>query len=128
MPRGHRRVFFSVSNVRILSSRFQNFTRLTPPTPSYFRNGFSLIQYCRYYIHSLILITHGPGYGIRAITSSTKAKYVAALSYCAQVLWPKQQLQDLGIYLKEIPIYYDNTSTISLAKNLVQPQEPSIFM
>ena len=52
--------------------------------------------------------------------SSTEAEYVAVSSCCAQVIWLKQQLQDLGIYLKEIPIYCDNTSTISLAKNPVQ--------
>ncbi|KAI9075740.1 hypothetical protein K1719_042226 [Acacia pycnantha] len=39
---------------------------------------------------------------------------------CAQVLWLKQQLCDLGVHLKEIPILCDNTSTISLAKNPVQ--------
>ncbi|KAI9090147.1 hypothetical protein K1719_028843 [Acacia pycnantha] len=51
---------------------------------------------------------------------STEAEYVAASSCCAQVLWLKLQLQDLGIQLKEISILCDNTSTISLAKNQVQ--------
>ena len=31
----------------------------------------------------------------------------------------KQQLQDLGMVFSEIPIYYDNTSTINLTKNPV---------
>ena len=52
--------------------------------------------------------------------SSTEAEYIAVGSCCAQVLWMKQQLHDLGIDLKEIPIMCDNTSTISLAKNPVQ--------
>ena len=51
--------------------------------------------------------------------SSTEAKYIATASCCSQVIWLKQQLQDLGIYLKEIPILCDNTSTISLGKNPV---------
>ena len=51
--------------------------------------------------------------------SSTEAEYIADTSCCSQVIWLKQQLKDLGIYLKEIPILYDNTSIISLAKNPV---------
>ena len=51
--------------------------------------------------------------------SSTKAEYIAASGCCPQVLWLKQQLLDLGIHLKEIPILCDNTSTISLAKHPV---------
>ncbi|KAI9112576.1 hypothetical protein K1719_016499 [Acacia pycnantha] len=52
--------------------------------------------------------------------SSTEAEYVTVSSCCAQVLWLRQQLSDLGIHLKEIPILCDNISTISLAKNPVQ--------
>ena len=40
--------------------------------------------------------------------------------HCAQVLWMKQQLQDLGMEFSEIPIYCDNTSTINLTRNPVQ--------
>ncbi|KAI9126780.1 hypothetical protein K1719_002376 [Acacia pycnantha] len=57
-----------------------------------------------------------------------EAEYVAASSCCAQVLWLKQQLCDLGVHLKEIPILCDNTSTISLAKNLFNILEPNILM
>ena len=39
---------------------------------------------------------------------------------CAQVLWIAQQLRDLGHNFKGIPIYCDNTSAISIAKNPVQ--------
>ena len=51
--------------------------------------------------------------------SSTEAEYIAAASCCAQVLWMKQQLQDLGMNYTEIPILCDNTSTINLVKNPV---------
>ena len=44
--------------------------------------------------------------------SSTEAKYIAAASCCAQVLWLKQQLSDLDLEFSEIPILCDNTSTI----------------
>ena len=54
--------------------------------------------------------------------SSTEAEYIAAASCCAQVLWLKQQLKDLGLEFSEIPILCDNTSTISLTKNLVYHQ------
>ena len=52
--------------------------------------------------------------------SSTEAEYIAAASCCAQVLWLKNQLRDLGLEFPEAPILCDNTSTISLAKNPVQ--------
>lgn len=51
--------------------------------------------------------------------STTEAKYVAAGSYCAQILWMKQQLIDYGVYLDHIPIKCDNTSAINLTKNPV---------
>ena len=52
--------------------------------------------------------------------SSTEAEYIAAASCCAQVLWLKNQLRDLGLEFPEAPILCDNTSTISLAMNPVQ--------
>ncbi|KAI9125918.1 hypothetical protein K1719_003336 [Acacia pycnantha] len=54
------------------------------------------------------------------LVSSTEVEYIATSSCCAQVMWLKQQVQDLRIHLKEISILCDNTSTISLAKNPVQ--------
>ena len=51
--------------------------------------------------------------------SSTEAEYNAVASCCAQVLWLKHQLKDLGMEFPEVPILCDNTSTISLAKNPV---------
>lgn len=48
--------------------------------------------------------------------STAKAKYVAATSYCAQLLWIRQQLMDYGIFVNCVPIFYDNTSAINIAK------------
>ena len=49
-----------------------------------------------------------------------KVEYIAAESYCAQILWIKQQLEDFGIKLNETSIRCDNTSAINLTKNLIQ--------
>ena len=45
---------------------------------------------------------------------------MAAGSCCAQVLWIKQQMEDLGLHFDHIPINCDNTSAINLSKNLIQ--------
>jgi hypothetical protein len=52
--------------------------------------------------------------------STIEAEYIAVSSCCTQVLWMKQTLT----YIKDeyddpIPIYFDNTRTISISKNLV---------
>ena len=52
--------------------------------------------------------------------STVEAEYVAAASCCAQVLWMKYQLKDLGISLDHIPIKCDNTSAINLTRNPIQ--------
>ena len=52
-------------------------------------------------------------------TSTTKAEYIAAGSYCAQVLWIKNQLRDYGLVLERIPIMCDNISVISIVVNPV---------
>nr|GEX39306.1 hypothetical protein [Tanacetum cinerariifolium] len=52
-------------------------------------------------------------------TSSTKAKYIAAASCCAQVLWTQNRLLDYGYNFMHIIIYIDNSSTICIIKNLV---------
>nr|GEZ18227.1 putative ribonuclease H-like domain-containing protein [Tanacetum cinerariifolium] len=44
-------------------------------------------------------------------TSSTEAKYVAAASYYAQVLWIQNQLMDYGYNFMHTIIYIDNSST-----------------
>ena len=53
-------------------------------------------------------------------TSTAEAEYIAAGSYCAQILWMKNQLQDYGLDLTKIPILCDNTSAIAIANNPVQ--------
>ncbi|KAK6146430.1 hypothetical protein DH2020_020299 [Rehmannia glutinosa] len=52
-------------------------------------------------------------------TSTTEAEYIAAGSYCAQVLWMRQQLRDYDVEEKEIPIMCDNTSAIAITQNPV---------
>jgi hypothetical protein len=52
--------------------------------------------------------------------STTKAEYIAAATYCTQVLWMKQIMIDIQVeYDEPIPIYCDNTSTINISKNPV---------
>eukprot|EP00253_Pinus_taeda_P014802 PITA_14802 len=51
---------------------------------------------------------------------SVDDQYIAAATCCTQVLWKKQTLQDLQVKFDEpIPIFCDNTSAISISKNLV---------
>ncbi|KAK6150461.1 hypothetical protein DH2020_015393 [Rehmannia glutinosa] len=47
-------------------------------------------------------------------TSTAKAEYIVVSSYCAQVLWMRQQLRDYDIEEKEILIMCDNTSAIAI--------------
>jgi hypothetical protein len=52
--------------------------------------------------------------------STTKSEYIAATTCCTQVLWMKQTLQDIQVeYDEPISIFCDNTSVISISKNLV---------
>jgi hypothetical protein len=52
--------------------------------------------------------------------STSKAEYIVIASYCTQVLWMKQTLEDLQIrYDDPITINCDNTSAISISKNSV---------
>nr|GEY55366.1 putative ribonuclease H-like domain-containing protein [Tanacetum cinerariifolium] len=50
-------------------------------------------------------------------TSSTEAKYVAAASCYAQVLWIQNQLLDYGYNFMHTMTYIDNSSTIGSMKN-----------
>jgi hypothetical protein len=51
---------------------------------------------------------------------TTEAEYIAAATCCTQVPWMKQTLTDIQVeYDDPIPIYCDNTSAISISKNLV---------
>jgi hypothetical protein len=51
--------------------------------------------------------------------STTEAKYVAAASYCSQILWIVHIMRDFRVRFKRVPLMCDNTSVISVAKNLV---------
>jgi hypothetical protein len=52
--------------------------------------------------------------------TTTEVEYIAATTCCIQVLWMKQTLIDIQVeYDEPITIYYDNTSTINISKNLV---------
>ncbi|WVZ85031.1 hypothetical protein U9M48_031994 [Paspalum notatum var. saurae] len=50
---------------------------------------------------------------------TTEAEYIAATSYCSQLLWMKATLSDYGLRFGRIPLLADSTSAISVAKNLV---------
>jgi hypothetical protein len=50
--------------------------------------------------------------------STTEVEYIAAATYCTQVLWMIQTLADLEVkYTAPIPIHCDNTSSINVSKN-----------
>eukprot|EP00253_Pinus_taeda_P010509 PITA_10509 len=52
--------------------------------------------------------------------STAEAEYIAAADCCTQLLWMKEALKDVNIGTNQpITIYCDNTSAISLGKNLV---------
>ncbi|GJU02964.1 putative ribonuclease H-like domain-containing protein [Tanacetum coccineum] len=51
--------------------------------------------------------------------STTEDEYVAASSYCGQVLWIRNQLLNYGYNFMHTKIYIDNESTICIVKNPV---------
>lgn len=51
--------------------------------------------------------------------STNEVEYIATNSCCTKLLWMKQAFQDLQVFYEQtIPIIYDNTSAISMSKNL----------
>ncbi|WVZ58211.1 hypothetical protein U9M48_008499 [Paspalum notatum var. saurae] len=52
--------------------------------------------------------------------STAEAEYVAAGACCAQLLWMRQTLRDLGCEFSKIPLLCDNESAIKLTNNPVQ--------
>ncbi|CAM8889977.1 unnamed protein product [Rhodiola kirilowii] len=52
--------------------------------------------------------------------STAEAEYIAAAVCCAQILWLHNQLSDFNLHFDQVPIFCDNTSAISIAKNPVQ--------
>ena len=94
-------------------------------------NGFSDADYagcridrkstsgtCQFLGHSLVSWSSKKQNSIAL--STAEAEYVAAGSYCAQLLWMKQQMEDYGLYFDHTPIKCDNTSAINLSKNPIQ--------
>jgi hypothetical protein len=51
--------------------------------------------------------------------STTEVEYVAAASCCSQLLWITYTMSDFGEEYTHVPLQYDSTSAISVAKNLV---------
>ena len=52
--------------------------------------------------------------------STTEEEYIAIAAFYTKVLWMKQTLQDVHVqFSNPIPILCDNTSAISISKNLV---------
>ncbi|CAM8933888.1 unnamed protein product [Rhodiola kirilowii] len=51
--------------------------------------------------------------------STAEAEYVAAAACCAQILWLRNQLSDFNLHFDQVPIFCDNNSAISIAKNPV---------
>ncbi|CAM8932104.1 unnamed protein product [Rhodiola kirilowii] len=49
-----------------------------------------------------------------------EAEYIAARSCCTQLLWMNQMLSKYGVKQKEMTLYCDNMSAISISKNPVQ--------
>jgi hypothetical protein len=50
--------------------------------------------------------------------STVEAKYIATTTCCTQVLWMKKTPTDIQVeYNEPIPIYCDNTSSISISNN-----------
>ena len=52
--------------------------------------------------------------------SMTEAEYIATRLGSVQVLWMNETLSDFGLTYSHVPIKCDNTSSISISKNLVQ--------
>ncbi|KAJ9540979.1 hypothetical protein OSB04_027485 [Centaurea solstitialis] len=52
--------------------------------------------------------------------STPEAEYVAAASYCSQIIWMCTQLRDYGFKFDKIPIYCDSKSAIAISCNPVQ--------
>ena len=52
--------------------------------------------------------------------STTEVEYIAAATCCTQILWMIKTLEDLEVkYVDPIHLHCDNTSAISMSKNLV---------
>ena len=52
--------------------------------------------------------------------STTKAEYIAAGSFCSQLLWMNKLLSDYGITQDTMVVYCDNSSATDISKNPTQ--------
>ena len=52
--------------------------------------------------------------------STAEAEYVDVASCCTQLLRMTTTIKDFGLELDSVPLFYDNTSVISIAKNPMQ--------
>ena len=52
--------------------------------------------------------------------STAEAEYISVGSCCAQLLWMKATLSDLGIKFKQVPLLCDNESVVKLTNNPVK--------
>ncbi|CAM8990952.1 unnamed protein product [Rhodiola kirilowii] len=52
--------------------------------------------------------------------SIAEAEYIDAGSYCTQMLWMKQMLEEYGVEQDVMTLYYDNMSAINISKNHFQ--------
>ena len=52
--------------------------------------------------------------------STAKVEYIVVDLCCAQILWMKQTLSDLGLSFEHVSIKCDNISVIRISKNLMQ--------
>jgi len=52
--------------------------------------------------------------------STVEAEYIVLGSFCAQILWLKQKIEDFGIKINKVPLLFDNTSAINLTKNQIE--------
>ena len=52
--------------------------------------------------------------------STMEEEYIATGACCAQILYMKQTLLDVGVQLGSVPLLFDNESAVKIANNLVQ--------
>jgi hypothetical protein len=60
--------------------------------------------------------------------STVEAEYIAASACCAQLLWMKQTLRELGCEFNKILLLCDNESAIKLTNNQCNAPEPNTLI
>lgn len=51
--------------------------------------------------------------------STTEVEYVDVASCCAHLLWIKHQLEDYGVTIEGVPLFYNNISAMNMVKDQV---------